>query len=71
MTCFRMRQVLSEAVFEGTIAGEPVQSNLFYMGRSEPGGHISGRFVFSRGVEGRLEVDSQRAVGVSMTAWSS
>jgi hypothetical protein len=53
----------SEAVFEGTIAGQPVHSNLLYMGRSEPGGHISGRFVFSRGVEGRLDVDSQLAVG--------
>lgn len=53
----------SEAVFDGTVAGQPAHANLLYMGRSEPGGHISGRFVFSRGVEGRLEVESQLAVG--------
>jgi hypothetical protein len=33
------------------------------MGRSEPGGHIVARLLLSRGVEGRLAVDAQLAVG--------
>jgi hypothetical protein len=33
------------------------------MGRSQPGGHIDGRFVFSNGVAGRLEADAKIAVG--------
>jgi hypothetical protein len=33
------------------------------MGRVQVGGAIAGRFVFSNGVEGRLDVDSRVAVG--------
>ena len=43
--------------------GEPARANLLYMGRVRPGGHISGRLVLSNGVEGRLEVEAQVAVG--------
>ena len=53
----------SELTFEGTIDGEAASANVLYMGRSEPGGHISGRLVFSNGVSGRLEVEAQLAVG--------
>lgn len=53
----------SEATFEGTVDGEPARADLLYMGRTQPGGHIDGRFVFSNGVAGRLEVESQVAVG--------
>lgn len=53
----------SETVFEGTVDGEPVRANVLYMGRVQPGGHIEGRLVMSRGVQGRLEVEAQVAVG--------
>jgi hypothetical protein len=53
----------SELVFEGLVDGEPVQANVRYMGRSETGGHIAGRLLLSHGVEGRLAVDAQLAVG--------
>lgn len=53
----------SELVFEGTVDGEPASANVLYMGRSQPGGRITGRLVFSNGVQGRLEVDAQLAVG--------
>jgi hypothetical protein len=53
----------SELVFEGLVDGEPAEANVRYMGRSEPGGHITGRLLLSHGVEGRLEVDAQLAVG--------
>ena len=53
----------SEAVFVGTVDGEPARANLLYMGRVQPGGTIAGRFVFSNGIEGRLDVDARVAVG--------
>jgi hypothetical protein len=53
----------SELVFDGLVVGEPATANVRYMGRSEPGGHIDGRLLFSRGIEGRLAVDAQLAVG--------
>ncbi len=53
----------SELVFEGTVDGEPAQANVLYMGRVQPGGQIAGRLVLSNGVQGRLEVEAQVAVG--------
>jgi hypothetical protein len=53
----------SVATFTGTIAGQPAQSNLLYMGRVQVGGAIDGRFVFSNGVAGELDVKSVVAVG--------
>ncbi len=53
----------SELVFEGTVAGEPARANVLYMGRVQPGGELAGRLVFSRGVQGRLEVEAVVAVG--------
>lgn len=53
----------SVAVFDGTVGGVPAHADLLYMGRTAAGGHITGRFVFSNGVAGRLEVDSRVAVG--------
>lgn len=53
----------SVAVFEGTVAGAPARANLRYMGRVQPGGMIDGRFVFSNGVAGRLDVVARVAVG--------
>lgn len=53
----------SEAVFEGTVDGQPAQANLLYMGRVQPGGRIEGRLILSNGVAGRLEVEAQVAVG--------
>jgi hypothetical protein len=53
----------SELVFVGTIGGQEVTANALYMGRSQPGGHIDGRFVFSHGAAGRLDADAQIAVG--------
>ena len=53
----------SETVFEGTVDGEPARASVLYMGRVQPGGHIEGRLVMSRGVQGRLEVEAQVAVG--------
>ena len=53
----------SELVFAGLVDGEPARANVRYMGRSEPGGHIVARLLLSHGVEGRLAVDAQLAVG--------
>jgi hypothetical protein len=53
----------SVAVFDGTIAGQPAHSNLLYMGRVAVGGTIDGRFVFSNGVAGELDVNAIVAVG--------
>lgn len=53
----------SDAVFEGTVGGQPAQANLRYMGRVQPGGRIEGRLILSNGVQGRLEVEAQVAVG--------
>jgi hypothetical protein len=53
----------SELVFEGTVDGEPARANVLYMGGVQPGGHISGRLVWSNGVSGRLNVEAQVAVG--------
>jgi hypothetical protein len=50
-------------VFDGTVAGEPAHANLRYMGRVQVGGAIDGRFIFSNGVAGRLDVESRVAVG--------
>lgn len=53
----------SVATFEGTIGGQPAKSDLLYMGRVQTGGAIDGRFVFSNGVAGELEVNAIVAVG--------
>jgi hypothetical protein len=54
----------SELKFEGTVAGEQASANVLYMGRVQPGGEIVGRILFSRGVQGRLEIeDTKVAVG--------
>jgi hypothetical protein len=54
----------SELKFEGTVDGEPASANVLYMGRVQPGGEIKGRIVFSRGVQGSLEIeDTKVAVG--------
>ena len=53
----------SVATFNGTIAGKPAQSDLLYMGRVQVGGAIDGRFIFSNGVAGELDVKSVVAVG--------
>lgn len=55
----------SELDFEGTIDGEQAQASLLYQGRSQEGGQIEGRLIFSRGVQGALDVDAQLAVGGS------
>jgi hypothetical protein len=51
--------------FTGTVAGVPATANLRYMGRVQVGGAIDGRFVFSNGVAGELDVDAIVAVGGS------
>jgi hypothetical protein len=53
----------SELTFEGTVDGAPARANVLYMGRVQPGGQIAGRLVLSNGVQGRLEVEAQVAVG--------
>jgi len=53
----------SIAVFDGTVNGQPAHSNLLYMGRVQVGGAIAGRFVFSNGVDGVLDVHAIVAVG--------
>ena len=53
----------SDAVFEGTVGGQPAKAHLYYMGRVAVGGHIDGRFVFSNGVAGELDVSATVAVG--------
>lgn len=55
----------SVATFDGTVAGEPAHANLLYMGRVQVGGAIDGRFIFSNGIAGHLDVDSRVAVGGS------
>ena len=50
--------------FTGTVNGAPVTANLSYVGRVQPGGAITARLVFSKGVSGTLEVENARvAVG--------
>ena len=54
----------SEAVFVGTVDGQPVTANVLYMGGVQPGGAIEGRLIFSNGAAGRLDVfNSVVAVG--------
>ena len=53
----------SDLEFQGTVNGVPVEADGMYAGRSEPGGAIDGRLVFSNGMAGRLDVVSQIAVG--------
>ena len=53
----------SELEFEGTVDGEPARANVLYMGRVQPGGQIEGRLILSNGVQGRLAVEAQVAVG--------
>jgi hypothetical protein len=53
----------SELEFVGTVAGQPAMAKGLYMGRSQPGGLMDGRFVFSNGVSGRVDADAQIAVG--------
>ena len=53
----------SVAVFDGTVNGQPAHADLLYMGRVQVGGAIAGRFVFSNGVAGELDVNSIVAVG--------
>jgi hypothetical protein len=53
----------SELAFEGMVDGEPARANVLYMGRVQPGGQIEGRLILSNGVQGRLEVEAQVAVG--------
>jgi hypothetical protein len=54
----------SELVFDGTVDGTPARANVLYIGRVQPGGRIEGRILFSRGVQGRLNIEETRvAVG--------
>lgn len=53
----------SELDFVGTVDGEPMEADLLYMGRVQPGGRIEGRLIFSNGAAGRLETDGMVAVG--------
>ena len=53
----------SDLVFDGTVNGEPARAKLLYTGRVQPGGEITGRLIFSRGVEGSLNADAVVAVG--------
>ena len=52
-----------DGVFEGTVGGQPARANIRYMGRVQVGGAIDGRFVFSNGVAGEVDVDAVVAVG--------
>jgi hypothetical protein len=53
----------SQLEFEGTVDGKPASAHVLYLGQVQPGGQIEGRLVFSRGVDGKLEVDARVAVG--------
>lgn len=53
----------SEIEFTGTVGGESARAHILYQGRSQPGGHIDGRLIFSNGVAGELTADAQIAVG--------
>ena len=53
----------SELVFSGTVDGTPARANVLYTGGVEPGGMIEGRLLFSKGVEGTLNVVARVAVG--------
>jgi hypothetical protein len=57
----------SDAVFEGTVGGQPAKAHVYYMGRVQEGGHIDGRFVFSNGIDGVLDVSAIVAVGGEYT----
>jgi hypothetical protein len=52
-----------EGDFVGTVAGQPAQSTVRYMGRVAVGGTIDGRFEFSNGLAGELDVTARVAVG--------
>lgn len=52
-----------DGLFDGTVGGQPARSNIRYMGRVQVGGAIAGRFVFSNGVAGEVDVDAVVAVG--------
>jgi len=53
----------SKLSFTGTVDGVPTQADGMYAGRSQPGGAIDGRFVFSSGMAGELDVQARIAVG--------
>ena len=53
----------SEAVFDGTVDGQPATSKLVYMGYTAVGGHIDGKLIFSNGVAGEVSASAQVAVG--------
>jgi hypothetical protein len=53
----------SDLVFDGLVGGEPARADVSYVGRSEPGGHITARLLLSHGVQGSLAVNAQLAVG--------
>ena len=48
----------SELVFEGTVNGVPATADLRYVGGVQPGGAITARLIFSRGVSGSLETNN-------------
>jgi len=54
---------VSEATFDGTVAGVAAQAKVLYQGRVAPGGHIDGHLHFSNGVSGVLDAEAQVAVG--------
>lgn len=53
----------SDATFDGFINGQHASSKLLYAGRVAVGGAIDGRFIFSNGVAGELDVSAIVAVG--------
>ena len=53
----------SALVFDGTVDGQPVHAEGWYMGRSQPGGGIDGRLVFHGDMRGELDVQARIAVG--------
>lgn len=53
----------SDLVFHGTVDGVSTTATGRYLGRSAPGGRITGRLVFASGMAGSLDVDAQLAVG--------
>lgn len=55
----------SELHFTGGVDGMPAEGDLMYQGRAAPGGAIDAHLIFSRGMQGVLDVDGQVAVGGS------
>ena len=55
----------SELHFTGSVDGMPAEGDLMYQGRAAPGGAIDAHLIFSRGMQGVLDVDGQVAVGGS------